>query len=175
MNRTNPVTPWLQIIILIYYFRIVIVTARKLIIRIRTMIVFFVTTLILSGITAFPVYSELKWITEQHIFPANSLIGAWILKVWYGVSFVNDQHAFFYGYDWLAFAHIVIALAFIAPYKDPVKNKWIIDWAITFLYLHSTTGCNCRANTRYTLVSYPYWLFVWNYWDCSALNHAEMD
>jgi hypothetical protein len=35
-----------------------------------------------------------------------------------------------YGYDWLAFAHIVIAMAFIGPLKDPVRNKWIIDWAI---------------------------------------------
>ena len=35
-----------------------------------------------------------------------------------------------YGFDWLAFAHIVIAMAFIGPLKDPVKNKWIIDWAI---------------------------------------------
>ena len=35
-----------------------------------------------------------------------------------------------YGYDWLGFAHIVIALAFIGPFKDPVKNKWVIDWGI---------------------------------------------
>ncbi|MEP6712755.1 MAG: hypothetical protein ABJA37_10080, partial [Ferruginibacter sp.] len=35
-----------------------------------------------------------------------------------------------YGYDWLAFAHLVIAMAFMGPYKDPVKNKWISDWAI---------------------------------------------
>ena len=44
---------------------------------------------------------------------------------------VNDQFPFlFYGYDWLAFAHIVIAMAFIGPYKDPVRNKWIIEWAM---------------------------------------------
>ena len=35
-----------------------------------------------------------------------------------------------YGFDWLAFAHIVIAMAFIGPLKDPEKNKWIIDWAV---------------------------------------------
>ena len=35
-----------------------------------------------------------------------------------------------YGYDWLAFAHIVIAMAFIGPFKEPVKNVWIIDWAM---------------------------------------------
>ena len=95
------------------------------------MIVVFVVTLILSGVTAIPVYSELKWIVEHNLFPEDSLIGAWLFRVWQGVSDVNDNHHFlFYGYDWLAFAHIVIGLAFIGPYKDPVKNKWIIDWAI---------------------------------------------
>jgi len=35
-----------------------------------------------------------------------------------------------YGYDWLAFAHIVIALFFIGPLKDPVKNIWVIEWGM---------------------------------------------
>jgi hypothetical protein len=35
-----------------------------------------------------------------------------------------------YGYDWLAFAHIMIALLFIGVYKEPVRNKWVIDFAI---------------------------------------------
>jgi hypothetical protein len=35
-----------------------------------------------------------------------------------------------YGFDWLAFAHIVINMAFLGPLKDTVKNKWIIAWAI---------------------------------------------
>ncbi|MCB0696786.1 MAG: hypothetical protein KDC07_05445 [Chitinophagaceae bacterium] len=106
-------------------------TARQLTIRIRTMIVVFVITLMLSGITAFPVYTELKWLIEQQVFPPHSLIGAWLLKVWHGVDYMNTAYPFlFYGYDWLAFAHIVIGLAFIGPYKDPVRNKWVIDWAI---------------------------------------------
>lgn len=42
---------------------------------------------------------------------------------------MNAQYPFLaYGYDWLAFAHIVIAVAFIGPYRDPVKNKWIIEF-----------------------------------------------
>ena len=35
-----------------------------------------------------------------------------------------------YGTDWLAFGHLVIATAFIGPIKDPVRNKWIIEWGI---------------------------------------------
>jgi hypothetical protein len=36
----------------------------------------------------------------------------------------------FYGTDWLAFAHVVIAIAFIGPFKDPVKNRWVIEFGI---------------------------------------------
>jgi hypothetical protein len=99
--------------------------------RIRGMIVFFMIALILSGVTAFPVYTELQWIQEHQVFAPGSLLGAFLYKVWLGVQAVNDQFPFlFYGYDWLAFAHIVIAMAFIGPYKDPVRNKWIIEWAM---------------------------------------------
>jgi hypothetical protein len=31
-----------------------------------------------------------------------------------------------YGTDWLAFAHIVIAIYFIGPLLDPVRNEWVI-------------------------------------------------
>ncbi len=106
-------------------------TAQQLTTRIRAMIVFFVITLILSGVTAFPVYTELKWIMGHQVFPIDSVMGKWLQQVWQGVAYLNDHHTIlFYGYDWLAFAHIIIGLAFIGPYKDPVRNKWIIDWAI---------------------------------------------
>jgi hypothetical protein len=29
----------------------------------------------------------------------------------------------------MAFAHIVIGIAFIGPFMEPVRNKWIITWA----------------------------------------------
>ena len=95
------------------------------------MIVFFVVLLMLSGITAFPVYTEMKWIMSLHIFGNDTAMGAWLQQVWAGVQDINDKHQIlFYGYDWLAFAHIVIGTAFIGPLRDPVRNKWIIDWAM---------------------------------------------
>jgi hypothetical protein len=104
---------------------------KKLLFRIRFMIILFVVLLVLSGITAFPVYSELRWLMNHDIFPQNSLIDNWLRLVWSGVQDMNDKYPFlFYGYDWLAFAHLVIAMAFIGPYRDPVRNKWVIDWAI---------------------------------------------
>ncbi|MES2701995.1 MAG: hypothetical protein V4649_05105 [Bacteroidota bacterium] len=99
--------------------------------RIRFMICLFVILLILSGATAFATYTELKWIIESGLFSESSLLGQWLYKVWLAVKDINDRNPLlFYGYDWLAFAHIVIGLAFIGPYRDPVRNKWVIDWGI---------------------------------------------
>jgi hypothetical protein len=35
-----------------------------------------------------------------------------------------------YGTDWLAFAHIVIAIAFWGPIKDPVRNVWVVEFGM---------------------------------------------
>ena len=35
-----------------------------------------------------------------------------------------------YGTDWLAFAHLVIAVAFIGPLLDPVRNRWVITFGM---------------------------------------------
>jgi hypothetical protein len=95
------------------------------------MIVFFIIALVLSGVTAFPVYSELKWINKMHFFSSDSFLGIWLLQVWVAVREINHIFPFlFYGYDWLAFAHLVIAMAFLGPYRDPVRNKWIIEWGM---------------------------------------------
>ena len=35
-----------------------------------------------------------------------------------------------YGTDWLAFAHLVIAVAFLGPLRDPVRNIWVIQFGM---------------------------------------------
>ena len=32
-----------------------------------------------------------------------------------------------YGTDWLAFAHLVIAVFYVGPYRDPVRNVWVLQ------------------------------------------------
>ena len=55
----------------------------------------------------------------------------WLQSCYDALQDTNNKYPMLaYGYDWLGFAHIVIALAFIGPFKDPVKNKWVIDWGI---------------------------------------------
>ena len=106
-------------------------TAKSLLFRIRVLMMIFVVLLMLSGITAFPVYTELKWMMDMHLFSTDTDLGAWLYKVWTGVEATNAQYDFmFYGYDWMAFAHIVIGMAFIGPFRDPVRNIWIVEWAM---------------------------------------------
>jgi hypothetical protein len=86
--------------------------------------------LVLSGITAFAPETELKWLLQfRNSMP--SALYQWVQKVYSAISETNSKYPFLmYGYDWLAFAHLVIALIFIGPYKNPQKNIWVIDWAI---------------------------------------------
>jgi hypothetical protein len=101
---------------------------RKLRNQVRALIIFFIIALVLSGVTAFPLETELRWVCswwpEQH-----SGFYKWLSTCYNAIKNTNEQYPYMaYGYDWLAFAHIVIALAFIGPLKDPVKNIWIIEW-----------------------------------------------
>jgi hypothetical protein len=53
----------------------------------------------------------------------HSGLAFWILRVREGLHVTGEKFPFLaYGTDWLAFAHIVIAIFFIAPFFDPVKN-----------------------------------------------------
>jgi len=102
----------------------------QLLLKIRLLIIFFIVALVLSGVTAFPVESELRWLLEHPtLVPAFSKI--WLQNVYDALVITNSKYPMLaYGFDWLAFAHIVIAMAFIGPLKDPLKNRWIIDWAM---------------------------------------------
>lgn len=99
--------------------------------QIRVWVILFMLALIVSGITAFPVYSELKFIIGSNMFANQPALYKWLNKVWLGVKITQEKFPFlFYGFDWLAFAHLAIALLFVGVYKNPVKNKWIIYWAM---------------------------------------------
>ena len=91
--------------------------------------------LFVSGVTAFPLQHELDLVVRiaahfdlpQHA-PA---LNAWFLRVDQALTDSNAHYPFLaYGTDWLAFAHIVIAMVFIGPYLDPIRNKWIISWGL---------------------------------------------
>jgi len=94
------------------------------------MIVFFMVALLLSGITAFPAETELAWLLRYRSNLPLAL-GDFLYTVHKALQATNNKYPMLaYGYDWLAFAHIVIALLFIGPLRDPVKNVWVIEWGI---------------------------------------------
>jgi hypothetical protein len=106
---------------------------EKLLFIIRGVTLLFIIALVLSGITAFPVETELKILISilgiSPDVPADSYTGiqGWLASVYEGLRQTNEYYPFLaYGYDWLAFAHIVIAIAFIGLYLKPVRNKWLI-------------------------------------------------
>ncbi|MBA2944826.1 hypothetical protein [Streptomyces himalayensis] len=108
---------------------------RALLRGIRVWLVVFVVCLVLSGATAFPLVHELRWAEEllrslsvpEHL-PA---LMDWIEHVRDGLDATDEKYPFIlYGTDWLAFAHLVIAVAFYGPYRDPVRNIWVIEFGM---------------------------------------------
>ena len=101
--------------------------------RYRLVLGIFIAALILSGLTAFPLLHELELLAKLTGIPPSadphSLTGLqfWIATVRDGLRDVHAAHPWLaYGTDWLAFGHIVIALFFIGPWREPVANAWVL-------------------------------------------------
>ena len=110
-------------------------TGLLLLRSIRIWLAVVITGLILSGITAFPLEHEVHLLVRiaSHLNAAEHLpaLNDWLLRVEAALTDTNARYPFLaYGTDWLAFAHLVIAAAFIGPWCDPVRNKWLIDWGL---------------------------------------------
>lgn len=127
--------------------------------RIRIWLIIFITCLVLSGITAFPLETELAFLQECTIH-SNLFIRTWVNKVYEAIKETNCNYPYLaYGTDWLAFAHIVIAVAFIGPLRDPVKNIWVIEFGIIACFMVFPLAFIC-GNIR----GIP---FYWQLIDCS--------
>ena len=99
--------------------------------RIRYWIIFFMIALSISGLTAIPLVWEVTLLHDllgpgtafANIWPAMS---QWVLAVYTGITATARDYPFMlYGTDWLAFAHVVIAIAFIGPL--PIRSKSLGD------------------------------------------------
>lgn len=105
--------------------------------RIRILLVIFVIGLILSGLTAFPLETELRalrtFLAIDPAAPPSVYTGLhrWIATVARALEEIQARYPFMaYGTDWLAFAHLAIAVAFIGPLRDPVRNVWVVTFAL---------------------------------------------
>jgi hypothetical protein len=94
------------------------------------MLALFIAGLVASGVTAFPLQSELdllvRWSGADLSGPEGSM-SWWIARVHQGLTETNARHPFLaYGTDWLTFGHIIIAMFFVGPLLDPVRNAWVL-------------------------------------------------
>ncbi len=110
-------------------------------VRVRALLIFFMIGLALSGLSAIP----LQWEVEilKSLFGSGSEFGrilptvsAWIDQVYQGVKNGYGLYPFLaYGTDWLAFGHVAIALAFIGPVREPIKNLWVVEFGMIICVL----------------------------------------
>jgi len=102
--------------------------------RVRLLLAVVIAGLVLSGATALPLATEISTLAQiaAHLgLPASSGAAIWLAKIQQGLTDTNARYPFMaYGTDWLAFAHFVIAIAFIGPWRDPVKNIWVIEFGM---------------------------------------------
>lgn len=126
--------------------------------QIQAILLFFMAALIVSGATAIPAYTEMRWVMA-HVSP-ESFMYTWLHNVYTALAETQGKFPFLlYGYDWLAFAHFVIAIAFIGPFKNPVKNIWVIEFGMIACLLilpYAFAFCALRG--------IPWW---WTLIDCS--------
>jgi len=101
--------------------------------RYRLVLGAFIAGLILSGVTAFPLLYELELLARMLGVPADAAAATqsglpfWIATVRDGLRAIHASYPWLaYGTDWLAFAHIIIALFFIGPWREPVANAWVL-------------------------------------------------
>lgn len=93
--------------------------------------------LVFSGLTAIPLQSEMdllaRWIGAGNLSPtqvANDFT-KWILIVRDALHVTYAKYPFIgYGTDWLAFGHIVIALAFVGVLRHPLRNAWLFQFGM---------------------------------------------
>jgi hypothetical protein len=105
--------------------------------RVRIWLVLFIVCLVASGVTAFPLETELRlassvlhadWSPVPRLLPD---FVTWVDRVRDALIDTNNRYPFIaYASDWLAFAHLVIAVAFWGPLRDPVRNIWVVQFGM---------------------------------------------
>ncbi|MDU1890626.1 MAG: hypothetical protein E6767_08035 [Dysgonomonas sp.] len=106
---------------------------KQILLKIKALTLFYIFALVFWGATAFPIETEIRiacqilGISLDEAPETYSGLTQWIAVVANGVVHTNLEYSFLaYGTDWLAFSHLVIAVAFIGLYIKPIRNKWII-------------------------------------------------
>jgi hypothetical protein len=98
--------------------------------RARYMILIVALGLFISGITVWPALAELKLTVRMFWGDAapSGELHSFVLKIINALEATNAQYSFMlYAHDWLAFAHVMLAILFAGAAKNPVRNKWVVQ------------------------------------------------
>jgi hypothetical protein len=111
------------------------VTAERVLGRVRFWLIVMMVGLVLSGGTAFPLdHGSAALVRIVDGLPGWLRPGAavtWLHTIRGGIHETWTRYPFVaYGTDWLAFAHLVIAVAFIGPIREPLRNVWVVQWGL---------------------------------------------
>lgn len=122
----------------------------------------FIAGLLLSGVTAIPLQTELNaaanFVGVGTVTPSG--FASWILKVRTALDNTYSAYPFMaYGTDWLAFGHFVIAIAFVGALREPVRNRWLYLFGMIACVLVIPYAMICGA-----VRGIP---FYWRLIDCS--------
>lgn len=112
-------------------------TERQRLARVRVWLGLFVAGLLVAGITAFPLGWETRLASQWlhgPLAPAGNAfppLRAWIDEAARGFAVSYGRYPWLaYGTDWLAFGHLTIAVSFLGPLRDPVRNKWVVQFGM---------------------------------------------
>ncbi|MBK0380707.1 hypothetical protein [Mucilaginibacter segetis] len=132
---------------------------HRLMRRIKICLWIVIAGLAISGITAFPLQTELNWLTNNgNWLPV--VAQHWLQTVYHAIVVSNAQYPFLsYGTDWLAFAHLMLALLFAGPLRDPVKNLWVIQFGML--------ACLCVFPLAFIAGAVRGIPWFWRFIDCS--------
>ena len=123
---------------------------RRLLRRVRVLMAAFILGLLASGLTALPLEWETsvlaRWSGAREAGAPEQYAGLtrWLVLVRNGLRDTYEEYPFIaYGTDWLAFAHVILAILFAGVIADPVRNRWavtfglvacvlVVPWALVF-------------------------------------------
>jgi hypothetical protein len=127
--------------------------------RVKTCMKIMIAGLFLSGITAFPLETELRLLANLS-GAAPEYMHSWIDVVYQAVKYSNQAFPFLsYGTDWLAFAHLMLAILFVGPLRNPIKNIWVIEFGMI--------ACMLILPLAFIMAPIRHIPLFWTFVDCS--------
>lgn len=113
--------------------------------------------LFFSGVTVWPAVAELRLVIALMWGDAEptSPLHVFLAQAIQGLEGLQARYPFLlYAHDWLAFAHIVLAILFAGAIRDPVRNVWVVQCGLIMCLLVPVVAAICVP-----LRGLPLWWF----------------